>query len=78
MEVSYNAFSTIDNPRSTEQNNDPFSATVGGRLLQRDYDESAEAFLARVEAEAKLAAKPGCNAVAVVWPRPEVSPGDLK
>ena len=54
-----------------EQDTEPFSATVGGRLLQREDDESAKAFLARVEAEAKLAAKPGCNAVAVVWPRPE-------
>ena len=58
-----------------EQDNEPFTADVGGRSIQRADDESAEAFLARVEAEAKLAAKPGFTAVALVWP---ALPGDLK
>jgi len=61
-----------------EQDNDPFSADVGGRSIQRADDESAEAFLARVRVEARLAAKPGRNAVTLVWPRPESPPGDLK
>ena len=52
-----------------EQDNDPFSAAVGGRSIQRADDEDAEAFLARVRAEARLAAKPGFAAVALVWPR---------
>ena len=54
-----------------EQDNEPFTADVGGRSIQRADDESAEAFLARVRVEARLAAKPGCVAVALVWPRPE-------
>ena len=61
-----------------EQDNEPFTATMGGRSIQRADDESAEAFLARVRVEARLAAKPGCTAVALVWPRPESPPGDLK
>ena len=54
-----------------ESDSEPLSADVFGRLMQREDDEAAEAFLARVEAEARLAAKPGCNAVALVWPRPQ-------
>jgi hypothetical protein len=61
-----------------QQDADPFSADVGGISIQRANDEAAEAFLARVEAEARLAAKPGCKAVAVVWPRRETSIGHLK
>jgi len=49
-----------------EQDNEPFSADVGGRSIRRADDESAEAFLARVRVEARLAAKPGCTAVALV------------
>ena len=58
-----------------QQDADPFSADVGGRSIQRADDEAAEEFLARVEAEARLAAKPGCNAVAVIWPRREAPIG---
>ena len=61
-----------------EQDNEPFSADVGGRSIQRADDESAEAFLARVRVEARLAAEPGCTARALVWPRPKSSAGDLK
>jgi len=61
-----------------EQDNEPFTADVGGRSIQRADDEDAEAFLARVRVEARLAAKPGCTAVALVWPRPESPPGGLK
>ena len=61
-----------------EQDNEPFSADVGGRSIQRADDESAEAFMERVRVEARLAAKPGCTAVALVWPRPEALAGGLK
>ena len=61
--------------KGAEPDSEPVSADVGGRLIQREDDESAEAFLARVEAEARLAAKPGCTVVALVWP---ALPGDLK
>ena len=61
--------------KGAESDIEPVSADVGGRLIQRADDESAEAFLARVEAEAKLAAKPGCTVVALVSP---ALPGDLK
>ena len=61
-----------------QQDADPFRADVGGRSIQRAGDEPAEAFLARVEALARLAATPGCIAVALVWPRREAPIGDLK
>ena len=48
---------------------EPARAEIGGRPLLRADDETGEAFLTRVEAEAKLAAKPGCVGVALVWPR---------
>ena len=47
---------------------EPARADVGGRSIPRADGETAEAFLARVEAEAKLAAKPGCAGMALVWP----------
>ena len=48
---------------------EPDHATVGGRKIERMDDESADTFMARVEAEAALAAKPGCVRMALVWPR---------
>ena len=48
---------------------EPVRAEIGGRPLLRAGGETGEAFLARVEAEAKLSSKPGCLAVALVWPR---------
>jgi hypothetical protein len=48
---------------------EPDYATVRGVTIQRKGDETADAFMARVEAEAKLAAKPGCVATALVFPR---------
>ena len=47
---------------------EPARADVGGRSIPRADGETAEAFLARVEAEAKLEAKPGCAGMALVWP----------
>ena len=47
---------------------EPARADVGGRSIPRADGETAEAFLARVEAEAKLAPKPGCAGMALVWP----------
>ena len=47
------------------------SADVGGRTMRRADDETSEAFLLRVEAEAELAARPGCTGYAVVWPEME-------
>ena len=61
--------------KGAEPDSEPASADVGGRLIQREDDESAEVFLARVRVEARLAAKPGCTVVALVWP---ALPGDLK
>ena len=61
--------------KGAEPDSEPVSADVGGRLIQREDDESAEVFLARVRVEARLAAKPGCTVVALVWP---ALPGDLK
>lgn len=60
---------SIEEPGDDE----PGSAEVGGKLIQRAANETSEAFMARVEAEAKLAAKPGCVAVALVWPISESS-----
>lgn len=51
-----------------ETSDEPGRADVGGRTLLRADSETGHAFLARVEAEAKLAAKPGCVGVALVWP----------
>ena len=48
---------------------DPAFADIGGRKLLRADGETGDAFLMRVETEAKLAALPGCAAVALVWPR---------
>lgn len=48
---------------------EPGSADVGGKTIYRADDETGEAFLARVKAEAKLAAKTGCSGVALVWPQ---------
>ena len=48
---------------------EPDRAEVGGKQLLRADGETGEAFLERVEAEAKLAAKPGCVRVALVFPR---------
>ena len=48
---------------------EPGRADVGGRTIHRTDGETGEVFLARVAAEAKLAAKPGCGGVALVWPR---------
>lgn len=48
---------------------EPDHATVGGVTIHRMDDENADTFMARVEAEAALAAKPGCVQVALVFPR---------
>ncbi len=48
---------------------EPGRAEVGGRTILRADNETGEAFLARAEAEAKLAARLGCVGVALVWPR---------
>ena len=48
---------------------EPGHATVGGLTIHRMDDETADTFMARVEAEAALAAKPGCVRVALVLPR---------
>ena len=48
---------------------EPCRADVGGRTIHRTDGETGEGFLARVAAEAKLAAKPGCGGVAMVWLR---------
>lgn len=47
---------------------EPAKADVGGRTILRADDETGEAFLARVRAEAELAARPGCVGMALVWP----------
>ena len=49
------------------------SADVGGRTMRRADDETGEAFLSRVEAEAELAARPGCSRFAMVWPQVDPS-----
>ena len=54
---------------------EPATADVGGRQLVRADDETGEAFLQRVEAEAKLAVKAGCVSVALVWPRMPLDEG---
>ena len=41
-----------------EQDNEPISADVGRRSIQRADDESAKAFLTGVRVQARLAAKP--------------------
>ena len=48
---------------------EPDHATVGGMTIHRMDDETADTFMARVEAEAALAAKLGCVRVALVLPR---------
>jgi hypothetical protein len=50
---------------------EPDHATVRGVTILRMGDETSDAFMARVEIEAKLASKPGCVATAVVFPRLE-------
>lgn len=52
-----------------DRESEPDRAEVGGRPLLRADGETGEEFLARVEAQAKLAAKPGFVGVALVWPR---------
>ncbi len=52
-----------------QQDAEPGSADVGGKSILRASDETGEAFMTRVESEARLAAKPGCVRVALVWPR---------
>lgn len=48
---------------------EPFSAEVAGKTIQRLDDETREGFLARVREVARQAARPGCVALAKVWPR---------
>ena len=46
-------------------------AHEGGRSTPRADGETAEAFLARVEVEAELAAKPRFAGMALLWPEIE-------
>lgn len=48
---------------------EPDHATVGGMTIHRMDGETADTFMARVEAEAAMAAKPGCVRMALVFPR---------
>ena len=50
---------------------EPARADVGGRSIPRADGETAEAFLARVEVEAELAAKPRFAGMALLWPEIE-------
>lgn len=56
---------------------EPVRATVGGRSLLRTEGESGDAFLDRVKAEAKQAAKPGCVGVALVFPQEPSDSGSV-
>ncbi|WP_088286145.1 hypothetical protein [Ideonella sp. A 288] len=59
-----------------DKNAEPARADVRGESLEREDHETVEAFLARVEAVARLAALPGRIGTALVWPEMESGDGD--